>query len=374
MAPRPRWWHILQESRRQACVAVDFYNRSGTERSYLDFVVHMHLAWQYLLHAECDQQKRDYVFRDDRGRIQRIRDGGEKTWDLQRCLQWRFPTEADPTRVNAEFFIGLRNRIEHRYQDSLMVATAGKAHAYVVNYETELVAAFGDQQSLSAYLRFPVFVQNLSPAGVKEQLATRRRLPKAVQSYIIRFEHNLDRRVTESERYDYRVMLVQVKGPKSEADSAMTFVRAEDLTEDKRKQMEAEGKIGTSVVVEKHRDVMYSDELTPAEVVTLLATKSPFIINMWHFTELCKRHKVKPAKGDPPEKTDPRYCLYDKPWKKYVYTQAFVRLAIEDVTTRDRFVEAFGKEPRAKVASLAARAETKAAEKDLSASSAGTAV
>jgi len=135
-----------------------------------------------------------------------------------------------------------------------MAATAGQAHALVVNYETELVASFGVADSLGEYLRFPVFVQSLSPAGAKEQLALRRKLPADVKTYITEFESSLDERVTESERYDYRVLLVQVKGSKTEADAAVTFVRAEDLTEERLKQMEAEGKVGAGVIVEKQRD------------------------------------------------------------------------------------------------------------------------
>ncbi len=135
-----------------------------------------------------------------------------------------------------------------------MAATAGQAHALVVNYATELVASFGVADSLGEYLRFPVFVQSLSPAGAKEQLALRRKLPADVKTYITEFESSLDERVTESERYDYRVLLVQVKGSKTEADAAVTFVRAEDLTEERLKQMEAEGKVGAGVIVEKQRD------------------------------------------------------------------------------------------------------------------------
>lgn len=363
MAPRPRWYHILQESRRQACVAIDAYNQSGPERSYLDFVIHMHLAWQYLLHAQCQEQKQDFRYKDERtGRIQRTRDGDAKTWDLQRCVEWRYPLPTDPIRANTEFFIGLRNRIEHRYQDSLMVATAGHAHAYVLNYEAEIVRAFGQSQSLAHYLRFPLFVQTLSPASAKEQLVLRRQLPGAVKSYIAAFERPLGPDVRDSEHYDYRIMLVPTKGSKSNADSAMTFVRAEDLTETKRAEMEAQGKLGTGVVIEKQRDVMHSDELAPGDALELIAAQSPFQLNMWHFTELVRHHKIKPPKDSShPERTNHQYCMYDKPWKKYVYTQAFVRLAIQDVSTKERFKAIFAKDPIAKVGSLSAHAGARAA-------------
>ncbi|AZA13095.1 hypothetical protein CCHOA_03420 [Corynebacterium choanae] len=47
----PKWRRLLEESRRQALVAIDFYNRPGDRRSNSDFIVHLHLAWQNLLLA-----------------------------------------------------------------------------------------------------------------------------------------------------------------------------------------------------------------------------------------------------------------------------------------------------------------------------------
>lgn len=241
-----------------------------------------------------------------------------------------------------------------------MIATAGQAHAYVINYEAEIVSIFGAEHSLSDVLRFPVFVQTLTPGGVKEQLALRRKMPKSVGSYITKFERDLGKHVKESERYDYRIMLVPVKGPKSEADVAVSFVKAEELTEERRAQMEKEGKVGTAVLVEKQRDVLHNNGLAPAEAVALIDSQTPFVFRMHEHTQLVKHFKVKPGPGDPPEQTDPRYCIYDKPWGKYVYTQAWVQKCVEETSTRERFKAAVGKEPKAKVTSLTARAELKA--------------
>jgi hypothetical protein len=49
MAPRPKWWHKLQASKQEALLAVDLYNRSGESRRLEAFVVHMQIAWLYLL-------------------------------------------------------------------------------------------------------------------------------------------------------------------------------------------------------------------------------------------------------------------------------------------------------------------------------------
>ena len=49
----------------------------------------------------------------------------------------------DPIRANVEFFIGLRNQIEHRFEDYVLAITAPEAHACIINFEAELTRRFG---------------------------------------------------------------------------------------------------------------------------------------------------------------------------------------------------------------------------------------
>lgn len=54
-----------------------------------------------------------------------------KRWELSRCLEDRSSDPDDPVCKNLEFFIGLRNRIEHRHarrDANLAVAVSGHAH------------------------------------------------------------------------------------------------------------------------------------------------------------------------------------------------------------------------------------------------------
>ena len=118
----------------------------------------------------------NYIYRNARGHALKTKDDDKKFWDLENCVKERFP-DNHPGRANIEFFIGLRNKVEHRYQDALLVATAGMAHAYVINYESELVTQFGAEHSLAEELRFPIFVQSLTPEGIEEQRRLRKRLP-----------------------------------------------------------------------------------------------------------------------------------------------------------------------------------------------------
>lgn len=63
MARPKKEWHIVQASRDEACLAARLYNDPAELRSFEAFVVHMHLAWLYLLHAELTRDRVDYRYR-----------------------------------------------------------------------------------------------------------------------------------------------------------------------------------------------------------------------------------------------------------------------------------------------------------------------
>lgn len=73
-----------------------------------------------------------------------------------------------------------------------MATTGPHAHAYVINFEAELVNRFGKSFTLADELRFPVFVQALTPAGVEAHNKVRKQLPISARNYITEFETNLD--------------------------------------------------------------------------------------------------------------------------------------------------------------------------------------
>ena len=82
-------------------------------------------------------------------------------------------------RKNLEFFIGLRNRIEHRHarQDvNLALAVGGHAQALLLNFEEELTAGFSNDYSLATVLRFPIFIGTFTTEGAEVLLMAISRL------------------------------------------------------------------------------------------------------------------------------------------------------------------------------------------------------
>lgn len=348
MAPRSNWWHTMREARRQACVAVDFYNRPGDRQSLSDFVVHMHLAWQNLMHAHLMRRKVNIYYRAKKGSRLYKRDkyGQKQSWDLQACLDNVYD-RSNPIRVNIEFFINFRNSVEHRYDRSLVLATASLAHAYVINFESELVRLFGPEETLDDELRFPVFIQSLSPEGMEAQRTLRRGLPLDAQTYITEFEAGLSDTVRDDPRYEYRIRLQPILGPKSDADLAYEFVNAKELSPDELEKAREEGRAGKFVIIDKLKASGFDKEMLPKSAAAAVEEQTGFRFSVNDFTKLRHRDGVGPKKGQSPsaEWADGVRCIYSNAHDNHVYTQTYVASLIQELRDPLRHETALGRKP-----------------------------
>ncbi len=136
---------MVEASREEAQLAVRLYNDPAEPRSFEAFIVHMHMAWLYLLHGQFTRDKVDYRYWRDKGkrRVLDLVDGEPKEWELARCARERWASDRDPVRVNLEFFIALRNKVEHRYSKkthkALTALIGGQAQALLLNYDLSWV-------------------------------------------------------------------------------------------------------------------------------------------------------------------------------------------------------------------------------------------
>lgn len=328
MARRPGWWYQLRASKHEALLALDLYNRSTGERRLQAFVVHMQIAWLYLLHARFERDGVDYWYRDRAGRRQRV-DGAEfKRWDLARSIRNDYD-EWSPVRLNVEFFIGLRNRIEHRYAELLEHLVVGKCQALVLNYEDVLEGYFGTSEGLRDVLRFPLFVGHLTDGAIQAIKDSYTRLPRRLTSYIRDFESGLPEESASDYRYDFRVTLIPQTGAKSEADAAITFVRPEGLTDDQRAQLrDIQAIIRNRLVPTANLGWMRPKDVCRVinEETGLNWSPSSDHARAW------RRHRVRPPPGySTPEETDPRYCAYDTAHADYVYSRAWVEKLVREI-------------------------------------------
>jgi hypothetical protein len=370
---RATWRSLLRAAKDEALLAVQAYNAPGQPRRLEAFYVHMHLAWHYLLHAKFRRDRIDYRYRTDDGKLERI--GGEpREWDLERSIEEEWPSD-HPIRRNLELSLALRNRIEHRSAnlDAVVERTAGYSQAMLVNLETSIVDAFGAKESIADRLRFPVFVSSITVGRTGEPERPRKALPAGIDDLIAAFEADLDEGVTGDQRYELRIRLVPQLGPRAAADSAITFVREEDLTAEQREALATLGRTGTVIAHQELRAVVSHGLMKPGAAAAAIEARIPFKFGASsEFPRAWRALGVRPpAGGEHPERTDERYCTYDEPHRDYLYTQAFVDKVVRNCDTAARYRRFIGREPRAKVSTIGSTDVAAAPAPDRPASAAG---
>lgn len=356
MARPPRWQNTLDASVEEACLAVRLYNDPAERRSFEGFVIHMHLAWLYLLHAEFIRDGIDFRYWDKnfKRRLQRV-EGEPKRWELERSMKERWPTDTDPVRANLSLFIRLRNRLEHRHahaDSALMLNLSGHSHALLINYEQELTSEFGDDQSLALRLRIPLFVGTFSPQGEQALRRFRKTLPSEIRGFLTEYESGLQDAVISDSRYEFRLRATVELAPKDPDAVAVQFTHYDDMTEDERNAVEEMGRKGQVIIRDRKQPVSGLDKLMPKPATAEVEAGIPFVFNQHHFTAARKRLKVRPPGGDSnPHRTNPDFCEYDEPTKSYRYTKAYVKHLIKRCSTAEGFEDVTGIAPRSKQSS-----------------------
>lgn len=334
---------MVEVSRDEAALAVRLYNDPAEPRSFEGFVVHMHLAWLYLLHAELTRAGVDFRYWRMNGRSRRLQkvDGEPKRWELAMCVQHRWPDAMDPVRANLGFFVGLRNKIEHRYsrqQEALTVAVGGQAQALLLNYEEELTTQFGVKSSLATRLRFPVFVGSFTEEGERALRRLRSQLPAALRNFIAEYDAGLDDSIKNDTRYEVRLRVLQELAPRDPDALAVQFTRFDDLTDEQRLAIEKLGRKGYVVVREQKRAVVGHGLLRPTEAARAIEAMIQFKFTSGLFTKAWKKLKVRPPVGDPhPERANDKYCYYDERHKDYGYTAAYTARVARECSTEAKF-------------------------------------
>lgn len=224
---------------------------------------------------------------------------------------------------------GVRNVIEHRYERDIASLVSGRTQAHVLNYERTLTDWFGSGEGVGQQLRFPIFISSITRDAVVALKETRKRIPKGILEWVQDFDAGLEPELAADQQFDFRVYLVPHAGPKTEADAAMTFVRMDALDEAQRGAVEHV----QTIIREKQVPVAGLHDLRPSQVAERVgaAIGQPFTVN--NHTACWRFYKVRPPKGaDRPEVTKSDFCVYNRTFAQYTYTEAWVNYLIRKLS------------------------------------------
>lgn len=135
--------NLLENSLNSALTAVETYNRPGSKFRLENYIVLMIIAWTKLFHAYFQSTIGEKYFYKEKHGHYKIIDGDKKAWELSECIKNYQKTcdKADALSnavvANLKLFIGIRNKIEHRFWDgtTLDIILFGECQALLYNFE-----------------------------------------------------------------------------------------------------------------------------------------------------------------------------------------------------------------------------------------------
>ncbi len=350
----------LEKALESALLSVEIYNKPSTKFRSGGYIVLMIVAWTALFHAIFLKRGTKPFYRNDssnpKSHYKKV-DGDYKAWELSTCLKEFFGGDNSAIRKNLEFFIGLRNKVEHRSMPPLDMKIFGECQAMLFNFEDMVAKEFGPKYAINESLTLSLqFSRVQSPEQAKAIRELHRSIAKNVESYIQTFRSSLSTEIESDHAYSYKVFLIpKLANHQGQADVAVEFVKFDPTNSDQMKNYEKLVTLMKPVALQ----VANKGKLTAGSVAKAVASAigKPFSASShharaWHF------YRIRPSKGaDKPEVTQTQYCQWDEAHKDYVYTDAWKQFLISEMKDPAKYQQATRGQSTVQVAAPAARAE-----------------
>jgi len=323
---------LLKKAQESAILAVDIYNKPATKFRSYGFIVLMTIAWTSLFHAIFQRQRINFFYRKPNSHRFQYIDGERRSWDISKCCDEYFVDKNSPIKKNIEFFINLRNKIEHRFLPSLDFEICGECQAFLQNFEKILVQEFGEENGLNESLAIPLQLLSINPEWKTRTLKELQgKNYQVVKNFIEGYRQSLDDKTWQSSEYSFRVFLVPQVGsnPRTSA-CAIEFVHYDP---NKPEEMENYQKI-VAFIKEKHVPVVNPGKFKAGDVSEVIHSKLGIIFNpSYQHVKCWKFFKIRPKRGSAdPTKTNSKYCQYDATHQDYVYTQEWIDLLLSELS------------------------------------------
>ena len=322
---------ILEGSIDAALLAVEVYNKPRTTFRSQAYVVLMIIAWTRLFHAYFNKTiGNKYYYKDKNGHYELIDEETKerKAWELSTCIK-RYGSlvepVSEPLKANLDFFIGLRNKIEHHNvaEREVDVLIFGECQSLLYNYESLLIQIFGEEyalnESLAFSLQFSYMRWGEQRQASKSVLSSEMR---EIRSYIENYQSSLRDEIFNSQEYSIRFIQIPKVSNTNRNDLAVDFSRADEpdsatlraITKDKPVVTEAKN----------------AGQLKPGKVVEKVEEKTRVDFKQHDHTCLYTIFSVRPTGSDPnPHVTNTEYCHYDETHNDYVYQESWVDFIVK---------------------------------------------
>jgi hypothetical protein len=326
---KPEVEALVREARESALLALHVYNSPATVFRTEGFTVLMVIAWTALFHAIFEERGETYFYTEPDGITPKMVDGDQKAWELATCMTKYWGGADHASRRNLDFFIRLRNRIEHRYVPAIDPHVAGECQSLLFNFDELLVQVFGEYFAIRESLAVPLQTGTLRNTTQLEALKSlQSKHFDDVKQFIDAYRKDLPSGVYDDSKFAFRVFLIPKTGNHAaSSDLAMEFVKYDPTRPDEMAALQKQ----ITMIKEKHVEVVNANLLTPTDVARQVAKRigRPFTSN--HHVRAWQRYNVR-KRGFDPTSCNRKYCVPDARHKDYAYTTEWMDFLVSKMT------------------------------------------
>ena len=338
----------IEKSTDCALLAVETYNKPAIKFKSGGYVVLMVISWTALFHAIFFKQNRKPFYKTN-NRFDK-KDGDYCYWELSTCLNKYFGTDSsNAIRKNLEFFIPLRNMIEHKSIPEIDSDIFAECQSLLLNYDKIMEKEFGIKYCLRESLSFALQLYPSSKSlnnAIVENPTT-----KPIVDFIKSYRSSITTDILNSGEYSFKAFLIQVANHQSKNTLPIQFVAYDKLDDSQKINVNRVAALVKNKFVQV--PISNKDLLKPGvavEKIQLALGNNKIIkngkekdkFNMDAHTRCWKKYEVRPINYTPnPELTKSQYCIYDQPNETYLYTEEWVDFIVEELGKPEGFTSLY---------------------------------
>ena len=336
-AEEVEWQVQLQQARASCLEALRIWNDPTSAFRTGAFSLLFVTAWNNLALALLQREGKEWRRIDSSGQLTLI-DGTEQSLDTLELIGRAF---ADPEyrgiRENLARWVEFRNAVAHRHLPALDYVVIPLAQAGLLNTETVLVDVFGVEYALGEKLSVPLQLSGFRDPDV---LGSRKKLqaslPLDVQAVLSRaYEATAD--LLADPTYMMRVAFIPaVPASGRSPDVVSYFVRPGEVP------TELEETLDRYVVLTKPTA---RPNFRATQVIDEVQRRTGYKLNTNQHALLSRTLGVRPDRGEPDGTLDIKYAEYITSFKRYLYSQAWIDLIVDKLSTPEEFEELTGAPP-----------------------------
>jgi len=307
----------LKSSIESALLAIELYNKPLVSFKSESFIVLMCIAWTKVLHAYLRKNKISIYTTDViPGKIQ-------KTLSLRESIN-KVSTLSQAVKNNLDFFIEIRDQIVHAHQDSNVIDSKifGQCQAMVFNFEHFVENNFSKENGFPNGFNFSL---QLSKGFSEEQWnSIKKRLSKEasdISTFIDLYRDNLDGSIRQSQEFSFKAALVPIVSNSGKGSDIKIMFNTSGVSQESLENL---------IVLEKQKTiaVVNPGKLLPGKALKKIKERTNLNINQHHFMAIQYVLSIRETKHDKKDfnsaKTNSKFCHYDEPVNKHLYTEEFV--------------------------------------------------